>query len=110
MGMWKLTSSAYCMMGNSDAESVNHTMAQMLSMVVNERQKDKDEQLSRVEAVFSSSVDTGTGLAPNEVHLGRLPRLPIIVIERPGASGHQSLRHDHLKYGDLARERQQLAY
>ena len=49
-------------------------------------------------------------MAPNEAHLGRLPRLPLTVIERQGVSGHQGFQHDQLVFCDLARERQQLAY
>ena len=40
LGIRKLTTSAYHAMGNGGTERVNHTMAQMLSMVVNERQND----------------------------------------------------------------------
>ena len=49
------------------------------------------------------------GLAPNEVHMGRLPCLPLTVFERTGVSGHQSLARDHLAYCDLATDRQQRA-
>ena len=50
-----------------------------------------------------------TGLAPNEVHMGRPPRLPLTVFERTGVVGHQSLARDHLAYCDLATDRQQRA-
>ena len=36
LGIRKLTTSAYHVMGNGGTERVNHTMAQMLSMVVHE--------------------------------------------------------------------------
>ena len=102
MGIRKLTTSAYHPMGNGGTERVNRTMAQMLSTVVNERQNDWDEQLPHVEAEFNNSVSAATGLAPNEVHLGRLPRLPLTVIERRGVRGHQGLGRDQLEYCDLA--------
>ena len=110
LGIRKLTTSAYHAMGNGGTERVNHTMAQMLSMVVNERQDDWDKQLPHVESAYNNSVSAATGLAPNEIHLGRLPRLPLTVIERRGACGHQSLERDQLEYCDLARDRQRLAY
>ena len=42
--------------------------------------------------------------------MGRLPRLPIMIFERTGVFGHQSLAHDHLAYCDLATARQHRAY
>ena len=81
---------------------MNHTMAQMLAMVVNERQDDWDLQLPHVEFAYNNSVSAATGLAPNEVHMGRLPRLPLTVFERTGVAGHQSLAGEHLAYCDLA--------
>ena len=52
-------------------------MAQMLAMVVNELQNNWDVQLPHVEFAYNNSVSAATGLAPNEVHMGRLPRLPL---------------------------------
>ena len=77
-------------------------MAQMLAMVLNERQDDWDLQLPHVEFAYSSSVSAATGSAPNEVHIGRLPRLPLTVFERAGVAGRQSLAPDHLAYCHLA--------
>ena len=42
MRMRKITTSAYYPNGNGGVERVNHTMAMMISMVVNERQDDWD--------------------------------------------------------------------
>ena len=81
-------------------------MAQMLAMV-NERQDDRDLQLPHVEFAYNNSVSVATGLAPNEVHMGRLPRLPVTVFERTGVAVHQSLARDHPAYCDLATDRQQ---
>ena len=47
-------------------------MAQMLAMVVNERQDDWDLHLPHVEFAYNNSVSAATGLAPNVVHMGRL--------------------------------------
>ena len=78
-------------------------------MVVNERQDDWDLELPHVEFAYNNSVSAATGLAPNEVHMGRPPRLPLTVFERTGVVGHQSLARDHLAYCDLATDRQQRA-
>ena len=49
-------------------------MAQMLVMVVKELQNNWGEQLPHVEFAYNNSVSAA--IAPNEVHMGRLPRLP----------------------------------
>ena len=77
-------------------------MTHMLAMVVNERPDDWDLHLPHVEFAHKNSVSAATGLAPNEVHLGRLPRLPLTVFDRTGVVGHQSLARDHLAYCDVA--------
>ena len=110
LGIHKLTTSTYHPSGNGGVERVNHTMAQMLAMVCNEHQNDWDVHLPHVEFAYNNSVSDPTGLAPNEVHIGRLPRLPLTAFERPYGSVHQSLDRDQLAYCDLARERQQRAY
>ena len=103
--MHKLDTSSYHPNCNGDVEWVNHTMAQMLAMVVNERQDDWDLYLPHVEFACDNSVSAATGLAPNEVHMGRLPRPPLSGFDRAGVVGHQSLAHDHLVYCDLATDR-----
>ena len=54
-------------------------MAQILAMVVNERQHDWHLYLPHVEFAYNNSVSAAMGLAPNEVHVGRLSRLPLTV-------------------------------
>lgn len=103
----KVATSSYHPNGNGGVERVNHTMAQMLAMVVNERQDDWDVHLPHVEFAYNNSVNAATGLAPNEVHINRLPRLPMTVIEHQYARDHQSLDRDQLEYCDLAADRQQ---
>ena len=78
-------------------------------MVVNERQDDRDLHLPHVEFAYNNSVSAATGLAPNEVHMGRFPRLPLTVFDRTGVVGHQSLARDHLAYCDLTTDRQKRA-
>ena len=87
---------------------MNHTMAQMQAMVVNE-QDDWDMRLLYVEFAYNDSVSAATGLAPDGVHMGRLPRLPLTVFERTAVAGHQSLARDHMACCDLATDRQQRA-
>ena len=109
LGVRKLVTSSYYPNCNGGVERINHTMAQMLAMVANERQDDWYLHLPHVEFAQNNSVSTATGLAPNEVHMGRLPRLPLTVFDRTGVVGHQSLAHDHLAYCDLATDRQKHA-
>ena len=75
MGVRKLATSFYYPNGNGGVERVKHTMAQMLAMVVNERQDEWDLQVSHIEFAYNISVSAATGLAPNEVYMGRRPRL-----------------------------------
>ena len=93
----RITTSAYHPSGNGGVERVNHTMAQMLSMVVNERQDYWDLHLPHVEFAYNNSVSAATGLAPNQVHMGRLPRFPLTVFDNIYARGHQSLAKDQLE-------------
>ena len=109
VGIRKVNTSAYHPCTNGGVERVNHVLAQMLSMVGNEKQTDWDVLLQHVSA-YNNSVNAATGLAPNEIHIGRLPRLPLSVFEPENIGGHQSLDCDHLVYINLATDRQQLAY
>ena len=85
-------------------------MAQMLAMVCNEHQNDWDVHLPHIEYAYNNSVSAATSLAPNEVYMGRLPRLPLTIFDRSYGGMHQNLDRDQLAYCDLARERQQRAY
>ena len=66
-------------------------MAQMLAMVVNDQQNDWDLHLSHVMLSYNNSVNVANGLSPNELHLGRYPRLPITVFDRHTFDCHQGL-------------------
>ena len=59
---------------------------------------------------YNNSVSAATGLAPNEVHMNRLPRSPLTIFEHRYARGHQSLARDHLEHCELAADRQRRAY
>ena len=109
LGVHELATSSYHPKCNGGIERVNHIMAQMLAMVVNERQDDWDLHLPHVEFDCNDSVIAATGLAPDEGHMGRLSRLALTVFDRTGVVGHQSLARDHLAYCDLATDRQKSA-
>ena len=70
LGVRKLATSSYHPNDNGGVERVNHTMTQMLAMVVNERQDDWHLRLPHVEFAYNNSVSAAKGLAPNEVHMG----------------------------------------
>ena len=75
-------------------------MAQILAMICNEHQNDWDVHLPHVEYAYNNSVCVATGLAPNEVHLERLWRLPFTVFDHSYGGAHQSLNCDQLTYCD----------
>ena len=108
--MHKLATSSYHLNCNGGVERVIHTMAQMLAMVVNERQDDWDLHLPHVEFAYNNSVSAATGLAPNQVHMGRFPPPPLTVFDRTGVVRHQSLARDQLAYCDLTTDRQKRAH
>ena len=91
LGVRKLATSSYYPNCNKGVEGVNHTMAQMLAVVANERQDDWDPNLPHVEFAYNNSVSAATGPAPNEIRMSRLPRLPLTVFDRTGVVGYQSL-------------------
>ena len=59
---------------------------------------------------YNNSVNAATGLAPNEIHIGRMPRLPLTVFERKNTGGHQSLDRDVVEYHLSLSNRLRLAY
>ena len=59
---------------------------------------------------YNISVSAATGLAPNEIHLGRMPRSPMAVIDECVVKGHAGEKQDQLLYLDTVRERQQRAF
>ena len=103
------TSSAHAQT-NGMVERLNHTMCQMLSYLIADDQTNWDELLLHAIAAHNNSVNHGTGLAPNEAHIVRYPRLPMTILERRGARGHQGLRRDQLDFLQVMRERQNRAY
>ena len=110
LGVRKIATSFYHPNGNGGVDRVNHAIAEKLAMVVNEVQNNRDVQLPYVEFAYNSLVSAVISLAPNDVHMGRPPRLARTIFERTGVFDHQSLARDHLAYRDLATDRQQPAY
>ena len=110
MKVRKIATTAFHPKSNGGVERVNHSLAQMLSLVISEQQDDWDEWLPYVVQAYNNSVSAATGLAPNEIHLGRMPRLPITAIDECVVKGHTGERQDQLLYLDIVRERQQRAF
>ena len=106
LGWRKLATSPYHLNCSGGVERVNHTMIQMLAMIVNEREDEWDLHLPHVEFDYNNSISAATGLTPNEVHTARLPRLRLTIFDRTGVVGHQSLARDNLVYCELATDRQ----
>lgn len=88
----RITTTAYHPSGNCGVERVNHAMAQMLSMEVNERQPDWDLHLPHVEFAYSNLVSAATGLAPNQEHTGRIPRFPLTIFDNIYTKGSSKSR------------------
>ena len=95
---------------NGMVERLNRTLCQMLSHLIADNQTNWDELLLHAIAAHNNSVSRGTGLAPNEAHIGRYPRLPMTILEGRGARDHQGLRRDQLDFLQPMRERQNRAY
>ena len=73
MRIRKIATTAFHPKSNGGVERVNHSLAQMLSLVVSEQQDDWGEWLPYVVQAYNNSVSAATGLAPNKIHLGRMP-------------------------------------
>ena len=85
----------------------------MLSLVISEQQGDWDEWLPYAMQEYNSSVSAATGLALNDIRLGRMLRLPMTIIDQCAVTvkGHMMDKNqDQLLYLDIVRERQQHAF
>lgn len=82
----------------------------MLSYLVADDQKDRDKLLLYAISAHDNNLSRGIGLAPNEVHIGKYPRLPMTTLERRGVGGHQGLKANQLEYLQLMKDRQVKAY
>ena len=106
----KIATTALHPKSNGGIERVNHSLAQMLSLVISEQHDDWDEGLPNMVQAYNNSLSAAIGLAPNERHLGCMPRLPTTIIEECVVKGHMGEKQDQLLYLDIVRERQQHAF
>lgn len=73
-------------MSSAGTDRLDHSIAQMLPLITNEREDDWSDHVADGISVNYDSLSSTTGLAPMKVHLGRFPALPPTVIECRGAS------------------------
>ena len=106
----KIVTTAFHPKSNGGVERVNHSLAQMLSLVISKQQDDWDGGLPYVVQAYNNSVSAATGLAPTEIHLGRMPRLPMTIIDECVVKRHTGEKQDQMLYLDIVRERQQRAF
>lgn len=92
LGAKKRYTSAYHPEPNSSVERLHHIMAQMLSHVVSASQDDWDDLLTHVVSAHNNNVSQSSGLAPNEIYMGRIPRLPMTVLGGRDARGNHPCR------------------
>ena len=75
----KKYTSAYHPKTNDMVERLNHTSCQTLAYLIPDDQNNWDDMLLHAIAAHNDNVSRGTGLTPNEVHIGRYPRLPMTI-------------------------------
>lgn len=110
LGAIKRFTSSFHPQTNGMVERLNHTLCQMLSFLITDNQKNWDEMLIHAVSAHNNNISRGIGLAPNEVHIGRYPRLPMTILEGRGVKGHQGIKRDQLDHIDLMRDKQIRAY
>ena len=82
---------------------MNHTMAEMLAMIVNERQTTGTcSSLTSTPHTTIRSARRRVWCPTRFTWVDFDVSLSLKVFERTGVSGHQSLARDHLAYCDLA--------
>lgn len=94
MGISKLTTSAHYAMSNGDTEWLKHSIAQMLSLIVDACQGDEDEHVPHVATAYNDSVCSGRSFIPNNLQSVSSSNVLLSVIERRGARGHRRLERD----------------
>ena len=94
LGSVKNYTSPYYPQTNCMVERLNHTLCQMLSYLITDDQKNWDEMLLHATAAHNNNASQGTGFAPNEVHIGRYPRLPMTILRGSGVKGRHSAKRD----------------
>lgn len=110
LGAAKRVTTSYHPQMNGTIERLNHNICQMLSHLVADHQADWDQKLMHAVAARNNNISRETGLAPNEAHISRYPRLPMAISEGRGVAGQQGLRRDQLDHLTLMRDRQEKAW
>ena len=110
LGSVKKYTSSYHPQTNGMVERLNHTLYRMLSFLVADDQNNLGEMLRHAVSAHNNNVSKGTELAPNEIHIGRYPRLPMIILEGSDAKTHQSEKRGQLDFLELMRDRLIRAY
>ena len=110
LGSVKKFTSSYHPQTNGMVERLNHTVCQMLSHLIADHQKDWDVMLGHVVSAHNNSVSRGTGLAPNQIHLGRYLRLPMTILEGREVPTGLGLKQEQLEFLKWVREQQMKAY
>lgn len=85
-------------------------MAPMLAIVGNEIQNDWNMQLLLTEFVYDNVFRVTTGLAPSDVHMDRLYRLPLTVSKHSYDTDSPGLERDQLFCCRISRDPQQNSY
>ena len=101
----KINTSTYHLSTSGGVEYVNHVLAQMLSMVKNDR-KPTGMYICHTSCRPATTSSRRYRTSPNEIHVGRLPRIPLSVFQPPSFGGHRSLKRDSLAYINLATDYQ----
>ena len=98
-GSKKLLTSSFHPQANRCVGRLNYTLCQMLSHVVSSKQDDWDEYLLQAVYANNNHISYATGLAPNEVHIGRYPRSPMTLLSsQKQKRGVQRLKQEELDF------------
>ena len=82
----------------------------MLSYLIADNQVSWNRMLLHIIAAHNNKVSKGTGMALNEIYIGRYPRQPMTTLEGSGFRGHQSEKKDQLGCLELMRDTQVREY
>ncbi len=110
LGTVKKFTSSYHPQTNGMVERLNHTVCQMLAHLIVDNQKDWDVMLGHVVAAHNNNVSRGTGLAPNQIHIGRYARVPMTILEGRDVPTGLGMKQEQLEYVRRMREKQLKAY
>ena len=71
-------------------ERFNRTIESQLSKYVEDHQRDWDKHIPFLLMAYRTATNETTGLSPDELMLGRSPRLPVdLIIQRPEEEDNQ---------------------